>query len=101
MKQSTAVLFLKEVILHFPFKIKKILTDNGSQFTYRLLLKRLRPENKIHPFDKVCMEHNIEHRLTNFKHPWTNGLVERMNRTIKEQTVKLFFYESLDGPLSN
>lgn len=34
------------------------------------------------------MSHSIEHRITKPKHPWTNGQVERMNRTIKEATVK-------------
>ncbi|MDR2576748.1 MAG: integrase core domain-containing protein [Puniceicoccales bacterium] len=34
--------------------------------------------------------------LTKFKHPWTNGLVERMNCSIKEQTVKIYFYETLN-----
>ena len=36
----------------------------------------------------------IEHRLTKIKHPWTNGQVERMNRTIKEATVKRYHYDS-------
>jgi transposase InsO family protein len=34
-----------------------------------------------------CQENGIEHRLSKIKHPWTNGQVERVNRTIKEATV--------------
>ncbi len=47
-------------------------------------------------FDMICDANNIEHRLTKPNHPWTNGQVERMNRTIKEPTVKRFHYESHD-----
>ena len=46
-----------------------------------------------HMFDMRCKEHGIEHRLTKIKHPWTNGQVERMNRTIKDATVKRFHYD--------
>jgi transposase InsO family protein len=45
-------------------------------------------------FDMICEANGIEHRLTKPHHPWTNGQVERMNRTIKEATVKRFHYES-------
>ena len=45
-------------------------------------------------FDMICEAHGIEHHLTKPNHPWTNGQVERMNRTIKEATVKRFHYES-------
>lgn len=45
-------------------------------------------------FDMICEAHGIEHRLTKPNHPWTNGQVERMNRTIKEATVKRFHDDS-------
>lgn len=47
-------------------------------------------------FDRVCDENGIEHRLTKPNHPWTNGQVERLNRTLKDATVKRFHYESHD-----
>ena len=47
-----------------------------------------------HIFGRVCRENGIEHRLTRINHPWTNGQVERMNRTIKEATVKRYHYET-------
>ena len=39
-----------------------------------------------HAFDVACARDDIDHRLTKPKHPWTNGHVERMNRTIKDAT---------------
>ena len=47
-----------------------------------------------HPFDRVCRANGIEHRLTKPNHPWTNGQVERMNRTIEEATVQRYYYDS-------
>ena len=47
-------------------------------------------------FDMCCRANDIEHHLTQSNHPWTNGQVERMNRTIKEATVKRYYYDSHD-----
>jgi transposase InsO family protein len=44
----------------------------------------------------ICAANAIEHRLTKPNHPWTNGQVERMNRTIKDATVKRFHYDNHD-----
>ena len=48
-----------------------------------------------HIFDRVCIEHGIEHRLTKPNHPWTDGQAERMNRAIKDATVKRFHCDDL------
>ncbi len=47
-------------------------------------------------FDMICEANGIEHRLTKPNHHWRNGQVERMNRTIKDATVKRFHYETHD-----
>ena len=39
---------------------------------------------RLHRFDRACLKHRIEHRFTKPNHPWTNGQVERMNRTLKK-----------------
>jgi transposase InsO family protein len=49
-----------------------------------------------HAFEVACARNSIDHRLTKPRHPWTNGQVERMNRTIKDATVKRFQYEAHD-----
>lgn len=49
-----------------------------------------------HAFEYTCATNDIEYRTTKAKHPWTNGQVERMNRTIKDATVKRLYYEKHD-----
>jgi transposase InsO family protein len=93
----TASEFLVALIEAVPYKIHTVLTDNGIQFrfppryadgpTARFI---------VHMFDKRCRENGIEHRFTKINHPWTNGQVERMNRTIKDATVKRFHYDNHD-----
>jgi hypothetical protein len=81
-----AAQFLRHLIAAVPDKIHPVLTDHGMQFTNR----QRDPYAFPHLFDGVCREHGIEHRLTQVNHPWTNGQVERMNRTLKEATVKKY-----------
>ena len=88
--------FLNEVIKLCPYKIHTILTDNGAQFTYKLLDENLRPKNRFHPFDSICRKNFIEHRLTKFRHPWTNGQVERFNGSLKEATTKKYHYDNFE-----
>jgi transposase InsO family protein len=98
--------FLRKLIALVPYKIHTVLTDNGTHFTT--------PGNKCsaaqdiklaiqngehfwaHSFELACAQNDIDHRLTKPNHPWTNGQVERMNRTIKEATVRRYYYESHD-----
>ena len=87
-----AARFLRNLIAMLPYKIHTILTDNGIQFTNQ----KRHVYASAHIFDRVCSEHEIDHRLTKIKHPWTNGQVERMNRTIKEATVQRYHYVNHD-----
>jgi transposase InsO family protein len=96
--------FLRHLIAAVPYKVHTVLTDNGIQFTtpgaagsaVPLIKEALANGERFwaHAFEYACANADIDHRTTKPKHPWTNGQVERMNRTIKEATVKRFHYES-------
>ncbi|WP_395696645.1 IS481 family transposase [Methylocella sp.] len=96
--------FLRALIDAAPYKIHTVLTDNGVHFTdpkggawspaeIRAMIARKEPF-RAHAFEYACALADVDHRLTRPKHPWTNGQVERMNRTIKDATVKRFHYDS-------
>ena len=98
--------FLRALIQAVPYKVHTVLTDNGIHFTdpgggswnpaeIKGMIERKEPF-RAHAFELACARNDIDHRLTKPKHPWTNGQVERMNRTIKEATVKRFYYETHD-----
>ena len=90
--RRTAREFLEHLLNAVPDRIHTILTDNGIQFAEQ-------PRNRNTAWsrqtrlDMICEASGIEHRLTKPNRPWTNGQVERMNRTIKEATVKRFHSE--------
>jgi transposase InsO family protein len=93
--RTSASAFLEALIKAVPYKIHTVLTDNGIQFTFPPRYAGGPTARYVtHMFDMRCHENSIDHRLTKIKHPWTNGQVERMNRTIKEATVKRYHYDS-------
>jgi transposase InsO family protein len=93
--RPTAARFLKDLISAVPYRVHTVLTDNGLQFTDLPPIRKGQiARHRLHPFEEICRANGIEHRLTKPNHPWTNGQVERMNRTLKEATVKRYYYET-------
>ena len=91
--RKTAWEFLETVLEAVPYKVHTILTDNGIQFCEQPRNRNTAYSRPMR-FDMICAANGIEHRLTKPNHPWTNGQVERMNRTIKDATVKRYHYDS-------
>ncbi len=92
---ESAKVFLEHLTSSVPYKTHTILTDNGIQFAD--LPKNRNGATALlrgHPFDRICKQHGVEHRLTKLNHPWTNGQVERMNRTVKDANVNRYYYQS-------
>ena len=58
--------------------VERILTDNGKEYTTHW-------QDGDHLFEEYLRSENIEHRYTKVRHPWTNGFVERFQRTLLEE----------------
>ncbi len=84
------------------FKIQKALIDNGKEFTDRFCATRQRKPTGAHPFDKVCSQHGIDHRLIKPCHPQLNGMVERCNGRVSEvlDTTRLDSAQSLEQTIT-
>ncbi|WP_089729034.1 IS481 family transposase [Candidatus Thiosymbion oneisti] len=81
---TTAAAFFKRLIDKAPFKITRVLTDNGKEFTDRFCATGERQPTGTHTFDRVCADNRIAHRLTKPRSPQTNGMVERFNGRIAD-----------------
>jgi transposase InsO family protein len=81
--------FLVVLIAAVPYKVHTVLTDNGIQFRFPPRYSDgPTARSMTHMFALWCRASNIEHQFAKPNHPLTNGQVERMNRTIKDPTVK-------------
>jgi transposase InsO family protein len=83
--------FLERVIGFYPYKINYILTDNGQEFSYNSLPKN-KSTKKVHIFDKICIDNKIKHKTIVFRHPWTNGMVERFNRKLRDKVLRRYLF---------
>lgn len=96
--------FVDNIKDFYPFKVNKILTDNGKEFTDRFRRNTDYKPTGNHIFDQKCNKFDIEHRLTKPRTPQTNGMVERMNKRVVDNVLKpLKFetYEQLEQTLKN
>jgi len=69
----------------------RILTDRGTEF-------KGRPEN--HEYEMYLQIEGIEHSKTQVRHPQSNGICERLHRTMQDEFYAIAFrkklYENLD-----
>lgn len=72
-------------------KIKRILTDQGSEFYSS------RAKYVTHHFYDNMARLGIKHSVTKVAHPWTNGYAERLNQTIWQE----FYLCRLDRAFSS
>lgn len=89
-QRVVATEFLRRGVNRLPYNVHTVFTDNGVQFN-----------PQAHQFltdgqglDRICRECGVERCLTKPAHPWTNGPVERLNRTIKQITVHCHHYQT-------
>ena len=68
--------FLRSALAHFDAKgirVRRVLTDNGAGYKRR--------------FGEACAELGLRWTRTKPYHPWTNGRVERFNRTLQRECL--------------
>ena len=83
-EQSTysSMRFLEQLIRRFPFKIHKVQTDNGAEFTKRF---QAADEENLTLFEKALKRLGIAHQKIRPYTPRHNGKVERSHRKDNEE----------------
>lgn len=87
--------FLMKLVVAFPFPIREIQTDNGTEWTTALLVKN--PENKT-LFEQALADMDILYHRIRVATPRHNGKVERQHRTDEKRFYcKMRMYSLADG----
>ena len=87
--------FLLKLIEHAPFPIREVQTDNGSEFTNRLLVIK---SKHLTMFEKALEELEILYHRIQIATPRHNGKVERQHRTDESRFYKdMRMYSLEDG----
>ena len=69
----------------------EVLSDNGVQFTNRLIKRKTMGESL---FERICRDNNIVQRFTKVASPTTTGKIERLHLTMREMLED-------DGPFAD
>lgn len=87
--------FLLKLVEHAPFPIREVQTDNGTEFTNRLLVTK---SKHVTMFEKALEELGILYHRIQIATPRHNGKVERQHRTDESRFYKdMRMYSLEDG----
>lgn len=87
--------FLMKLMEHAPFPIREVQTDNGTEFTNRLLVMK---SKHLTMFEKALEELEIIYHRIQIATPRHNGKVERQHRTDEARFYKhMRMYSLEDG----
>ncbi len=92
---SSTVDFMRRLVKVCPFKILRLQTDNGTEFTYKYISK-YQDDPKEHPLTSFCKKNKIQHHLIPPGEKELQGLVERSHRQDKEELLHRLKVETLD-----
>lgn len=85
--------FLEKLIVHAPFAIREVQTDNGTEFTNRLMVVK---SKHLTLFEEALKELGIIYHRIQIATPRHNGKVERQHRTDEERFYRYMKMYSLE-----
>lgn len=94
---ANTVHFLKRVIQFLPFPVHLFQFDHGSEFTYDMFIQ-IKTEHPVHAYLKSC---SIAFCFSIVATPRTNGCVERVHRTWREELERWHRWQSLNDLLKD